>query len=942
MIESPHSNVGMFMIFRKDRRYIVPKRARNRTVKQFFAEVLPDEFTENPWYILFWRRLLAKHKYVCFLSPRYNTVKRRSMRWVMCIGRIINVLFIDTIINVLVVDNNNICGSYTTETECNQPRNLNLQDSLCTWGQPDDDQFIFSCSYNDPSDSYTSALIVTFLIVIFSAPLDSIVEYLCAKCILDTRDLSVRLKEKVEDEEIFTVKNDEMRRLQTQKSRLMSGARLDQMQRLMDGVTPQQELDRMVKAEHKVVQTTAMPQAAEIMPMLNAYKTYDVNRNNGIAGVVVDAVVLHESSRLPTKTNTVKDYELLRDSILSKINAARNIASDTCGDMRQMSTDEDKQEKYLMKLFLVNSLVGARRVIAKKYFYDSDELEEDDRQKITKIIASILLPLYLIAIIFYIYLYGVSLGPSATNIWLTALAFDLAQDIIILQPMLVLFNFTILSFAINSEIKKMHNLLRVRVRFVMKRTRGILRNASEVIQHINPACRTARKFPQLMTSRLLINLNDYDFPQDRSLSDGSKSTLWKGILAALSFVGIVIIVLLTFLPEAIQETVLNVMVSGGFSYGIVMIATMSAYGVIEFVIIVFVILLLIFLREYYLYRKNKSRVTAEADPVDEILYEKYVEKIKEKPIPRPLYDTHKVAVTKEEDNSDINRHFHGIETLKSAGEATHDPIEMENENQILEEKNAVTVTATSPMEHKDAEVKDDGDENSVVQSVGLESQEKRRRMDDDSFFKKHNIPMVSGPPIQVTPWKPSTDSPRKQGSESPGRRSVISAANDDNNSIGFSSLASATPTHASGNRSRKGRLPWDTGFKRPRNRMNNIYDNSFLDSNLIGGKMPKLEGPGARARRLMNEELMTYMGRTPEMDPDVKTAREVVSANPFETNYTLDDVFQAFSDEIDKDQVAFMEEKRSREAQVGSPKASDFGSRRRNVIRSKTDYPMWM
>ena len=114
-------------------------------------------------------------------------------------------------------------------------------------------------------------------------------------------------------------------------------------------------------------------------------------------------------------------------------------------------------------------------------------------------------------------------------------------------------------------------------------------------------------------------------------------------------------------------------------------------------------------------------------------------------------------------------------------------------------------------------------------------------------------------------------------------------------------------------------------------------DESGKPFNPIGGRMPVLEGPGTRAKRVLKMEYMQEMERTDDMSPDVKTSREIVSANPFETNYTLDDVFQAMSHENDRELVAVTEERRSRPSHL----VSNNQARRRRIMKHGTDYPMW-
>ena len=783
---------------------VEPSKGRHRTISEFFRDVLPDEFGEEPWYILFLKRAIAKHKYICFLSSKYKTMKRKSMRWVMCIGRVINVLFIDTILNVLVVDNNNMCGTYTTQIDCEAPRNLNFQDPLCAWGSDTDDDFAIPyCSYNDPSDSYTSALIITFLVVIASAPLDALVEYLAAHCIVDTTSRSERIpndqgtiRNSVSMKEgssrgnilvdfINSIRrndnntnrssgkrlsravvpavasshegphnsenscdrdheedDDELRVLQSKESKVMIAARLVIMQKNIDDVTPHQEFVRMTSIVDTMITTQSLPQSMEVVSALKAYRKERVT----IADITDIDLLLHESNQLRT-TGTTSDLLLLRTAMLKKINYARDLSKTIVEDMRQITIDMDK-DNFLMKHFLVESLVGTKRLIARRYFFDSDELESDDRKKFKKIISVILLPLYLIGCLFYVYLYGVQLGPSTTNIWLAALAFDLAQDIIILQPMLIFCHFTLMSFIIQEEVRRLHDSLIARVKIVMRRTKGVLLNTSELIQHLNPACRAARKFPELMVSRLLLSLNDYDFPSDVTNVAANRHVIIRVCLALISLFGFAIAIIITFLPDMFQETFVNVVVSGGISYIIVMTATMDTedFSILISFLIVFFILLIVW--EYRLHyqrvaakelrdKERAARVDAEKND------NKYILKSKKKmPSMEPSHDDETATKSKQNNRS---RSF-GVSSIVKPT-LTTDPKEMNNNNNN-NNSNSNNVDHSS-MAVINSIFKANRAKASAEAKAGVETNGKKT----ETYDKDLNIPIVDGPPIPIQPGR---------------------------------------------------------------------------------------------------------------------------------------------------------------------------------------------
>ena len=87
--------------------------------------------------------------------------------------------------------------------------------------------------------------------------------------------------------------------------------------------------------------------------------------------------------------------------------------------------------------------------------------------------------------------------------------------------------------------------------------------SNSLIQHFNPSCRTARLFPHLTVSRLLLSLNDYDLPiesfinqlnQSKSLYNKIHSNKIIGsIVTILSSLIVIIAFILSFLPDTMKD-----------------------------------------------------------------------------------------------------------------------------------------------------------------------------------------------------------------------------------------------------------------------------------------------------------------------------------------------------------------------------------------------------
>ena len=78
--------------------------------------------------------------------------------------------------------------------------------------------------------------------------------------------------------------------------------------------------------------------------------------------------------------------------------------------------------------------------------------------------------------------------------------------------------------------------------------RGFRIHFSQVVQHLNPACRAARSVPHLSTARLLISLTDYDIPKPKPIGYSLFGYIYQ--IVFWLFIGVILV--LTALPEVVQ------------------------------------------------------------------------------------------------------------------------------------------------------------------------------------------------------------------------------------------------------------------------------------------------------------------------------------------------------------------------------------------------------
>lgn len=85
----------------------------------------------------------------------------------------------------------------------------------------------------------------------------------------------------------------------------------------------------------------------------------------------------------------------------------------------------------------------------------------------------------------------------------------------ILRPIQILVLHVIVPLLVSKEVRTVHLSLKNRIRFLLRRTSGMMKSSSALVQHFNPICRAARAFPEYSISRLLMSLNDFDVPRPR-------------------------------------------------------------------------------------------------------------------------------------------------------------------------------------------------------------------------------------------------------------------------------------------------------------------------------------------------------------------------------------------------------------------------------------------
>lgn len=168
---------------------------------------------------------------------------------------------------------------------------------------------------------------------------------------------------------------------------------------------------------------------------------------------------------------------------------------------------------------------------------------------------------YVFGTSFYVFLFGVSIGPNQTKLWLMGSFQSFILDVVILTPMKVWVKWIALAVISADLVRSVHHITKTKAKLVLTRRWGLMYHANSLIQSLNPACRAAREFPNLGVSRLLMSLNDFDIDKYRVPEQ-------KLFAEIIGFIFLLLLIGLVLLPEIIQNTFLETAVTSLVNLGI--------------------------------------------------------------------------------------------------------------------------------------------------------------------------------------------------------------------------------------------------------------------------------------------------------------------------------------------------------------------------------------
>ena len=454
--------------------------------------------------------------------------------------------------NLYFVDSG-YCETLISKPTCLATRSLNQVDSLCQWNEING-----TCNFQEIDFKFLPLLILTIIICLSTLPLDSAYSFAVLKIqhYADTKASMLHLGDNanLENPNVELV-DGELRTKNMPIVNVLLSARIEVMRKDMD--------KKRVEDELQILLNETRPDN------WHAPRTPYYFQRSGLLSrferIVhfIELRLLNESADPVTAAHVMHTGE--ERLILNRLRKSRKLAYLIKRNMRAFEYD-DQREVYLLQQFLVQSLRGFSRYVAYRHFFEDFDAKKEVLRPTLHYICMVLVPFYVMALIFYIFLFGISLDPHAAKLWFIEIIVVALLSTIVIIPVTILLKFIAITYQARKDILSLFRVMKMRGKTILRRSIGLMTHSHALMHHFNPACRAARNYPELPAARLLMSLNDFDIPVDYSLD---RNTSVSSRLLKLSVFPVFLLFFVTFLlPYTIQDAIIEALSITGFNFGV--------------------------------------------------------------------------------------------------------------------------------------------------------------------------------------------------------------------------------------------------------------------------------------------------------------------------------------------------------------------------------------
>jgi hypothetical protein len=563
--------------------------AKTRAIYQFYDSIFPDELRVASWHSTLWNQLQSEHCMISLFCSSKHRYIGKPCQWASFTCRLFTILFSSSLVATIIYADDGYCEDLTSEEHCTSVTSMGSIVQVCHWRSVNE-----SCEYHSPHLNYEFIVILMLIVSMLSVPLDNVLSYLIRMC---SQFIHYRqLKSQVQPSEglpasksTLSHRFDEFYLSQTLKSTMLRATRLEKARKMMDFLQPSEEA--LILSSSKFDEARMMDMFSSFFHMSAAFNFREHRLRKKYSG----------PNQLPNLTYAQLRYGLALEDLKNVESLAKNIErvrsrSTNMREEIELLTTAEEREEFLMRHFIVDCLCEShQRATATKYFLRDYNASRTDNVIIEELCCMVLLPIFLTLMIFFLSRFNISVGSRATNLWVLVTCLVIVQDLLVLQPLKILLNWWIITRSVASDARELVERLCLRSKLVMMRTTGLMRDADALVQHFNPACRVARMYPQLPISRLLMSINDFDIPERTVYGSGDR----------LQFFCANGSVFIAFLPEILQQVVLDALSSGLIALILLGLKALGSFSVIAAVFTVVGLIFLVALREVYINWKDR-------------------------------------------------------------------------------------------------------------------------------------------------------------------------------------------------------------------------------------------------------------------------------------------------------------------------------------------------
>jgi hypothetical protein len=486
---------------------------------------------------------------LCAISGDYRTT-----RWLKAIGLILNFLFINTLLAIQYFDDST-CIARTDEQTCLsskamdqvrivlQSKSLLLSvifcahflqmSTMCVWIDSKEKCQLNSAASESPMATMIAASATTilaiplqiFFILMIGQVRKFVQSMLTKQSIAKNRTAS----ENLQIQNLAVSDMDKYETIRAKRAIVYRAARLRKMQTLIDEVTLEEEVRTRRRRKPQLFPNA--PQQQPLSP-LGAARNHLYNQHASTHALVpVTSPREHvDLDRVDaTLSETMSHYYhalMLHFKRVSHLIAASTVSTPSgtkqltklitksrkgCDHMltrlSKMPNDNERSE-YLMRKFCLHILSDYHQSIAGRFFsvFIKGTVDGEIESSKLSLVCVVLLPCYMVFMALYVFLFGVSIGPRASRMWLINVCVTFLHSLLIIRPITIWAKALSLSSIVRVDIHTLHDHLEKIARIVMNRQVGYMKYANCRIQHVNAACRAARHYPKLTVSRFLMTL----------------------------------------------------------------------------------------------------------------------------------------------------------------------------------------------------------------------------------------------------------------------------------------------------------------------------------------------------------------------------------------------------------------------------------------------------